>query len=319
MEAYNNMPKVSIIMATYNRAHLLPHTIESVLNQTFRDFEFIIIDDGSTDSTNLLVASYDDRRIKYYYQSNKGRSAARNRAIAEASGEFIAFLDSDDLFVDTKLEAQIGLLSEQPSLGMVYTAANVIDEFGAPIAVTYTAPVSGKIYHEIAYYLPVTICLPTVLVRRSVLIEAGLFDETMERFEDTDLWRRISKITDVGAINVPLTTIRTHSGNSMEDARILYNRIDQYLRKIKTEDGRVFDFQGNCLSARLWFHYGMAVLSHPNYRSVAHLFFRKAVFEWPFKIIYIYYFLFSKFPPEKRGRLSRFVGRILRRVVFSKC
>ncbi len=98
------MPYFSIILPTYNRAYLLPKAIESVLQQTYSDWELIIVDDGSTDNTNELVASYNDKRIRYIYQKNQERSAARNNGINKALGKYICFLDSDDYFLKEKLK-----------------------------------------------------------------------------------------------------------------------------------------------------------------------------------------------------------------------
>jgi glycosyltransferase involved in cell wall biosynthesis len=98
------MPFFSIVLPTYNRAHMLPMAIDSVLSQTFTDWELLIVDDGSTDDTKKTVEDYADQRIKYFYQKNQERSAARNNGIEQANGEYICFLDSDDYYLPEKLE-----------------------------------------------------------------------------------------------------------------------------------------------------------------------------------------------------------------------
>ena len=114
------MPKVSVIIPTYNRAEYLPDAIDSVLAQTFRDFEVIIIDDGSTDNTREIIEKYIKRYpqiIRPFYQMNSGASVARNKGIEEARGEYIAFLDSDDVWLSKKLERQVSVLERDKKIG----------------------------------------------------------------------------------------------------------------------------------------------------------------------------------------------------------
>ncbi len=108
------MPKVSVIIPTFNCAVYLPQAIESVLGQTWQDFELIVVDDGSTDDTCQVLAPYQNRLV-YLYQENQGESSARNKGIQVAQGEYLAFLDSDDLWLATKLERQITVLEAWPS------------------------------------------------------------------------------------------------------------------------------------------------------------------------------------------------------------
>ena len=117
------MPETSVIIPTYNRADVLSRAIESVLEQSYQDFELIIVDDGSTDGTESVVHQYDDDRLIYITQSNAGANAARNRGIKAATGEYIAFLDSDDEFLPLKLARCVNVLSQAPpSCGGVYSS-----------------------------------------------------------------------------------------------------------------------------------------------------------------------------------------------------
>ena len=100
------MPKVSVIIPTYNRAHYICETIDSILAQTYRDYEIIVVDDGSADNTRKVLQKYDGK-VRYFYQKNRGPSAARNFGISQSQGEYIAFLDDDDLWTENKLELQI--------------------------------------------------------------------------------------------------------------------------------------------------------------------------------------------------------------------
>ena len=124
------MPKVSVIIPTYNRQDLVQEAIDSVLNQTFRDWELIVVDDGSTDQTPSVLQERYDSRIIYIYQENQGESAARNRGLYSATGEYVAFLDSDDLWHPKKLQRQIEVFAEKPELGLVSTQAYWINYEG---------------------------------------------------------------------------------------------------------------------------------------------------------------------------------------------
>ncbi len=123
------MPKVSVIIATYNRTHFVCEAIESVLNQTFPDFEIIVIDDGSIDNTKQVLEKYASR-IQYIFQENKGRAEARNTGIKNAKCEYIAFLDDDDIWLPNKLEKQVIFLDSHPDIELVYTFTEVINEQG---------------------------------------------------------------------------------------------------------------------------------------------------------------------------------------------
>jgi glycosyltransferase involved in cell wall biosynthesis len=121
-------PRVSIILATYNRAGLLPRAIDSVLRQTFSDWELLIIDDGSTDETKALVDTYsrDDRRIRYICQENSGLALARNTGISAASGDYITFLDSDDAYMEDHLWLRLDYLRVHPDIDFIHGGAEVI-------------------------------------------------------------------------------------------------------------------------------------------------------------------------------------------------
>ena len=121
------MPRVSVVIPTYNCEQFLDRTIDSALRQTYQDFEIIVVDDGSTDGTQSLVAGY-GKAVRYVYQPNQGASAARNTALSQASGEFIAYLDADDLWLPEKLARQVEFLDAHPACGFVHTEVSVIDE-----------------------------------------------------------------------------------------------------------------------------------------------------------------------------------------------
>jgi glycosyltransferase involved in cell wall biosynthesis len=265
----NDSPEVSVILPTYNRAAYLPAAVESVLSQSFRSLELIVVDDGSTDETLHVIKQFSDERLIYLRQENRGRSFARNRAIGQARGRFIAFLDSDDEYLPGKLKLQVAFMREHPDVGMLYTSAVCIDKDGNPIPYAYSASVGGSIYCDVAFFVPVTVTLPTVIVRKEVLDVTGAFDLNMSRFEDTDLWRRIAKRYRVGALDIPTCRLRTHDDNALvaQDPKGIVEAIDYYVRKIFAEDsdvGSAFLKQG---AARLYAYYGRALVRVRGRRS----------------------------------------------------
>ncbi|MBY2909010.1 glycosyltransferase family 2 protein [Rhizobium leguminosarum] len=273
-------PAISIIIPTYNRSAFIGEAIDSVLQQTFGDFELIVIDDGSTDETGEIVGGFEDSRLIFIQQENAGRSAARNRAIAMARGKYIAFLDSDDTYLRDKLERQVDFMERHPGIGMMYTSAKCIDADGNILKNhIYVAAASGQIYRQVAFFRPVTITLPTVMLRREVLDTVGGFDEKMERFEDTDLWRRISKRYEVGALAYPTCLLRTHDDNTLrtQNPVKIANAIEYYVDKIFQEDA---DMDSDFLTegaSRLYEYYGLAFMTVPAWRRQGLALLRKSV------------------------------------------
>jgi len=271
LENNNLMPQptVSIILATFNREKYLREAIVSALEQTYHDFELIVIDDGSTDNTKKMISAFRDPRLIYVYQENKGRSIARNVALNMAKGQYIAFLDSDDLYLPEKLALQVQYLDSNPHVGMIYTSAYCINGEGNFIPHKYKTTISGSIYKKIAFFRPVTITLPIVMVRREIIDAVGEFDEKMDRFEDTDMWRRISKITHIEAINTYTCKLRTHVGNNFlaQNPEQLFNALHYYAQKILREDGEkslLIRYQG---LSRLYLYYARAMKTVPKWKS----------------------------------------------------
>ncbi len=200
--------KVTVVIPTYNRKEYLLEAINSVLCQNYVNYEIVIVDDGSDDDTKGAVDSIISDKIIYIYQENRGRSAARNRGIIEAQGEYIAFLDSDDLFLPTKLYCQVEALDKNPNIGLVYSRALVMDDGGHIKKREWKGNASGYIYPDMLFIKESFITTPTVMVRASVFHEVGFFDETMDICEDLDLWRRIARKYPVRHILKPLAKIR---------------------------------------------------------------------------------------------------------------
>jgi glycosyltransferase involved in cell wall biosynthesis len=208
------MPEISVIIPTYNRAAVICGAIDSVLAQTFRDFELLVVDDGSTDATGDILKRYRGR-VRYLHTENQGRSVARNLGIMLAEGRLCAFLDSDDLWFPEKLERQVGELRRRPGLGLLHGPVEVIDEDGHPMAgVTrdFRAGLArqqagGETYEELL--LDHTMYTSTTMIPRSVFDEVGLFDPELDPREDLDLYLRIALAYPIGSLSgAPLCKYR---------------------------------------------------------------------------------------------------------------
>ncbi|WP_342259560.1 glycosyltransferase family 2 protein [Candidatus Tisiphia endosymbiont of Metellina segmentata] len=275
-QEYN--PIVSVIIPTYNREQFIGEAIRSVLGQSFTNFEVIVVDDGSSDNTKEVIKIFKDPRVYYYYQENKGRASARNYAILLSRGKYITFLDSDDLYISSKLELQVNYLDSHPNVSMIYTSANCIDEVGNFLKHRYNASSSGYLYQEIVFFVPLTITLPTVMVRKEVFDHVGYFDEKMHRFEDTDMWRRISKIYEIDAIPIYSCHLRTHKDNELlnQDPQVIESALKYYSEKIFHEDNE-FDLELRKHGiAKMYRYYGYALISIQQFQDTGKKFLKIA-------------------------------------------
>lgn len=186
-------PRVSVIIPTYNRAQLVGRAIQSVLNQTYQDFELIVVDDCSTDNTAQIVKGIGDERVKYIpHQVNKGASAARNTGIRAARGELIGFLDSDDEWLPEKLQRQVDKFdSASANVGLVYGGYVVIDDETKRTIRQENPSKRGYVFRGILR--EDFVGSPTPLVKRECFEKVGLFDEEMQFGEDWDMWVRIAQ------------------------------------------------------------------------------------------------------------------------------
>ena len=210
------MPAVSVIIPAYNCSAFLPATLDSALAQTYHDLEIIVVDDGSTDDTPARLGPYFSR-ITYIRQTNKGVSAARNAGIRAARGEFLAFLDADDVWVPEKLALQVPLLAD-PAVGIVYSDFSVHYADGTALA-SYLAgrPLAqegwiAENYIQSRFFLP-----SCMVVRRSAVEECGLFDEDLRASEDFELFARVCLRWQARRVDQPLTRRREEGHNLTAD------------------------------------------------------------------------------------------------------
>ncbi len=202
------LPKVSVVLTAYNSMPFLSEALTGVLTQTFKDFEVIIVDDGSTDQTPQWVSQQEDSRIKFILQSNQGVSAARNAGITNSQGDYIAFLDGDDIWEPTKLEKQVNILDKNPTVGLVHSWMAVMTENGELTGRLLISKSKGDVWRKIIEKNMVT--PSSTMVRRSCIDKVGLFDQDLTVSEDWDLWIRLAEHYDFEVIEEPLVRYRQH-------------------------------------------------------------------------------------------------------------
>ncbi len=200
------MPKISVIIPTYNRAFIIDKAIDSVLQQTYTDYEVIVVDDGSTDATYENLKPYRDK-IHYVYKENGGIASARNCGLEAAQGTYIAFLDSDDLWKPDKLQRQMEHFERYPEYGMVATrcVTNKVDSDFNTIDINKIrrSGKSGWVYKDL--FFRNFIRTSSTVIKSECFRKVGRFDESLPRCEEIDMWLRISKEYPVGFINDTLT------------------------------------------------------------------------------------------------------------------
>lgn len=214
-----NTPQVSVCIALYNHEQFLSQTLESVLAQTFRDFEIIVVDDGSSDGSLKLLKSYAARYpqikvITHPNRSNKGISATTNLAIQESQGAYIAFIGSDDTWCHDRLERQVELLQKDLSLGLIYSSTYIIDKAGHRMPeILRTTDISAESDPFAAMVRRNRIPALTVIVRHECFEQLGMFDETVV-YSDWEMWLRIMAHWKVGFVDEPLAEYRVHDFNT---------------------------------------------------------------------------------------------------------
>ncbi|MBF2064906.1 MAG: glycosyltransferase [Calothrix sp. C42_A2020_038] len=186
-----DIPIVSVIIPTYNSEKTIKKTIQSVLNQTFCNFEIIIINDASTDSTLDIISKINDFRIKLFTYSKAGANISRNRGLSHAIGKFISFLDADDIWTCHKLQSQVKALQDNPEAAVCYSWTDYIDENDKFVVTGTHITANGNVYDK----LLLTNFLENgsnPLIRKEALIELGGFDESLNAGQDWDMWLRLA-------------------------------------------------------------------------------------------------------------------------------
>lgn len=229
----------SIITPTYNRSHLLGRAIRSVLGQTFKDWEMIVVDDGSTDDTEALVRSFMDSRIKYIcHETNRGAPVARNTGIKAAIGEYVGFLDSDDEWLPKKLELQVAVLSQNPgrfsNLGVVLTGTLAMDDRNGQLIRASTPQYRGNVYDRPFKSSLRGSC--SMLVRRDCFDQVGYFDESLPASQNWDICVRLASKYEFDI--VPDQLVITHRNHGAH-VRTTDNKARAYEMLLEKYDGGI--------------------------------------------------------------------------------
>lgn len=207
-----SVPRVTVVIPTFNRAHIVGEAIQSVLDQDYPNLELIVVDDGSTDDTERAVRPHLSK-IKYLKKSNGGPASARNYGIAAATGEFVAFLDSDDLYRPGKLVQQVRQFQVQPETVLAYCWFLISDGDGR-LRMGRRCHLYGSVHRALLGECMKGPLYPSaVMIRRSALQQVGPFDEAMRIADDTDLFCRVARIGPIGLIPEPLVQLRRFGDN----------------------------------------------------------------------------------------------------------
>jgi len=297
------MPKVSVIIPTYNRAEFLRSAIASALSQIFTDLEIIISDDKSTDNTREVVETFKDERIKYVRnEGNKGPSATRNTAILASKGEYIAFLDDDDEWLPDKLQKQIEVLDKsRPNICGVYSNRLFIDKLSGKILSDNpgTERLKGNLLYQLIIKSPIH--TSTAVIKKRCLDEIGLFDETISYMEDYDLWIRLSMYWDFEYIPIPLIKAYVHgqahlsrnlSGQTAGREKLL-ERYNDLFKKNRKSWGKLY----LCLGAQ----YCQLKQMKNGRRNII-----KGIIKYPFSKIAYFHFFSSLLGADNYQRLRKF-------------
>lgn len=212
---------ISVIVPTYNRAALIHETLASIFEQTYADYEVLVVDDGSDDGTYETLASYGDR-IRYLRIQHAGASVARNAGMALARGDTVAFLDSDDRWTPTFLEKMTAALTAAPGAGFAYCDYAMFSRDGPvqPVCLAPDEKINGDIFPKLLE--GAFVCTGSLLIRRSALQQIGGFDPGLRIVHDWDLWLRLAHRYDAVYVDEPLLRIRRHAENLSHDAVRIY-------------------------------------------------------------------------------------------------
>ncbi len=298
-----NAPLVSVVIPVYNMAGFIAGAVDSALKQSWRALEIIVVDDESSDSTAEALAPYLSR-ITYIRQKNAGAAAARNRGIRAARGEYVAFLDSDDVWLEEKIERQLGLFFAAPDIGACHTGARIIDAGGRVIEELpdegFTQ--SGQILLPMLLWKS-RVLLSSLMVRRECLLRTGEFDETLKTGEDTHFIMRCARLYGFGYLPGKLLLRRAHpdSLTNMAYSSMKNNATFLSLRKALELFPEIDAKTRRAAFEVRYFHYGYTNFRRGNF-AFARMFFRKTL-GYSFFNLRAHMFLILSFFPGIAARL----------------
>jgi len=321
MKSMIKKPKISVIIPTFNRENLILDAVNSVFSQSYKNYELIIVDDGSKDNTRLILNDFiDDGRIKYIYQDNKGPAGAFNTGIKNSQGEYIAIHASDDLWLPIYLETLVTAIEKfDDSIGMIYSDSFRFDSDLKVISgkSNFTEPVIEKNSVRDFAFRQKHIYHGSALIRRKTFDKVGLFDDFMRRSEDKEFNYRFSKYYKILKFNYPLAIIRLHGKNNPRDPMdyISYKeqieKYDCYLLNKILNDKEVADkfwFFQRRISSRFNYLWGKAYYVRGNF-ELAGPFLLKSILFFPFNFRAIIFFILNFFKIVDKEEVDR-INRI---------
>lgn len=223
-------PSVSVIVPAYNAAWCIRKAIDSVIAQTFRDFELLVVDDGSTDCTAEILVEYGDA-IRVIRQPNGGLARARNAGIHASRAEFVAFLDADDWWLPGKLAPQVALLRARPDVGFASTMARVEDAEGVFLNLWPCPTRTDFLPHLFSANGSVAGSGSAVIARRQLLMQIGCFDESLLSLEDVDMWMRLAAVSGYACIGEPLVVILKTADSMSRNLEVMRAANVQVMKK----------------------------------------------------------------------------------------
>jgi glycosyltransferase involved in cell wall biosynthesis len=286
------MPKVSVILPCYNGAQWIDAAVRSVLCQTYKDLELIVVDDGSTDNSKDIVLSHSqDDRLRYIHQRNRGFSAANNTGLKESEGEFIGFIGQDDLWMPNKLRCQVEYLERHKRVDLVHSDLYHIDSSGRTIK--RRNPRIPRFSSNSEYvkelFLRNFLCFQTVLVRRECFNEVGSFDERMIVCSDHDLWLRMAGKFKMAYIKKPLVKKRYHPKQLMKVRKEAAIKDEFLLTKKAVAQYPFLERYIKRKMAELYYVWGVALLEKGNKKSAREKFLQAIKYHpWKLKAVAIY-------------------------------
>ncbi|HBQ97955.1 MULTISPECIES: glycosyltransferase family 2 protein [unclassified Roseofilum] len=213
-------PKISVVIPVYNGEETIKETIQSILNQTFEDFEIVVINDGSNDSTLEIISTFKDRRLNVFSSENSGLSAARNRGITNAKGEYISFIDADDMWTEHKLEEQLKALQSNSWASVAYSWTNFVNENGKFLRSGCRINANGDVFLQL---LRINFIQSgsNLLVKTKALARVGNFDESLDAVEDWDMWLRLAESYQFVCVPLPQILYRVSSSSTSMSSQVL--------------------------------------------------------------------------------------------------
>ena len=218
------MPIVSIVVPAYNPGDYLEIAIHSVIAQTFSDWELLVVDDGSREDLSHVESL--DARVRVLRQKNQGQAVARNKGVLAAQGEFIAFLDADDIWLPSKLETQLEVMRDE-RIGFSHTQFDIVDADGHKLLDGY----GGRVDSYRWLLEGCGVCTSTVVARRDVCLSVGLFDPLAMPSEDYDLWLKMARYHAIGVVSATQAQYRKHDGNLSLRYRVMFEASANILEK----------------------------------------------------------------------------------------